>query len=89
MPYFGPLSADEPTLQGLSKYEALKSIRGRIRQKIKEVAPPKPDKKLPRNPLHKPTGPWLCLGIGPGEGHRDAGRWYQIVRLFSHTLRVI
>jgi hypothetical protein len=84
MPYFGPLSADEPTLKGLSKREALTSIRGRIRQQIKEIAPPKPDKQFPHNPFHKETGPWLCLGIGPG-GPKYAGCWYQIVRLFNHA----
>jgi len=77
-PYFGPLSADEPTLNGLSKYEALSSIRSKLRQAIKQVAPPKPDRRLPHNPRHKETGPWLCFGTGPWD-HKHVGRWYQIV----------
>ena len=85
-PYFGPLSANEPTLKGLSKYEALKSIRSQIRWAIKQlqVAPPKPDRQLPHNPLHKETGPWFCLGTGPGD-QKHVGRWYQIVCFLNHT----
>ena len=84
-PCFGPLSADEPTLKGLSKIEALKSIRSQIRGAIQHVTPPKPDKRPPHNPLHKETGPWLCLGlIGPGD-HKHAGRWYQIVCFLNET----
>jgi len=82
-PYFGPLSADEPTLKGLSKSEALSSIRRKIRQAIKHLAPPKPDRRLPRNPLHKVTGPWLYLGTGPWD-RKHAGRWYQTVCILSH-----
>jgi hypothetical protein len=77
-PYFGPLSANEPTLNGLSQHEALCSIRARIRQEIRQIAPAKPDRLPPHKPLHKETGPWLCLGIGPGD-LRSAGRWYQMV----------
>lgn len=82
--HFGPLSADEPFLEGLSKNDALRSIRSKIRREIKQVAPAKPARRLPHNPLHKETGPWLCLGIGPGE-QNHAGRWYQHVCFFNHT----
>jgi hypothetical protein len=87
-PYFGPLSADETTLKGLSKYEALNSIRSNIRLAIKQLAPHKPDRQLPHNPLHKETGPWLCLGIGPGD-QKHAGRWYQIVFFWNHSSLVV
>jgi len=90
MRYFGPLTADDPTLMGLSKAEALKSIRGRIREQIQAVAPPKPDKQFPHDHLHKETGPRLSLGIGSGSP-KYAGCWYQTVRLFNlqRTHRVI
>ena len=54
--YFGPLSANEPALKGLPKYEALKLICSKIRHTIKQLAPPRPDRQ-PHNPLHKETGP--------------------------------
>ena len=81
---FGPLSVDELTLKGFSKRDALRSIRSKIRQAIKPLTPPKPDRQLPHNPLHKETGPWLYLGIGPG-GQKHAGRWYQIVGFLIST----
>ena len=82
-PYFGPLSADEPTLKGHSKNEALSLIRRKIRQAIKHLAPLKPDRRLPHNPLHKETGLWFYLGTAPW-GRNHAGRWYQIVCILSH-----
>ena len=82
--HFGPLSADEPFLEGLSKNDALRSICSKIQREIKQVAPAKPARRLPHNPLHKETGPWLCLGIGPGE-QNHAGCWYQHVCFFNHT----
>ena len=83
-PYFSPLSADEPTLKGLSKYEALNLICCKIKHAIKQHAPPRPDRQLTHNPLYKETGPWLCLGTGPLD-QKDAGHWYQIVCFLNHT----
>ena len=83
-PYFGPPSADEPTLMGLSKYEAFCLIHCQIKQAIKQLAPPKPDRQPPHDPFHKETGPWLCFGTGPFD-QRHAGCWYQNVCFLDHT----
>ena len=77
-PYFG-LSAGLSNL----KNEALISIRSEIKRAIKQVAPPKPNRQPPHNPLHKETGPWLYLGTGPLDP-KNAGRWYQIVCFLNH-----
>lgn len=50
-PVFGPLSANDPALDGLSKLEALSSIRNRIRPLIKELAPPRPIAQPPHDAL--------------------------------------
>ena len=76
-PFFGPLSANDPALDGLSKLEALSSICNRIRLLIKELAPTRPAAQPPQDPLCQETGPWVWLGVGD---RMHAARWYQTVR---------
>jgi hypothetical protein len=82
-PLFGPLSANDPALDGLSKLKALSSIRNRIRLLIKELAPPRPAAQPPHDPLCQETGPWLWLGTGD---RMHAARWYQTVRFLISCL---
>jgi hypothetical protein len=79
MSSFGPLSASDAEIAGLSKTAALKKIKTRLREYLLSISGKRPPRLNRHQKGHRECIPRLCLG---GGSRSNAGRWYQLVYYF-------